>query len=177
MWQQSSSVFRSLSLLCFSVRPRLWLHEWSILGGEHPGWLGGARYCGNPRRLPALLPVLRYQKLLTSDVECSCAVTDWLNKSVMSSARGFYLCCNAFSFFPAFMTMAIILLHMFWGVVFFDACEKQHWWAVAAVVISHLVVSCLVSVGDVKDNEGVGQFIVKYKLVLLAKVCSSTQIF
>lgn len=45
----------------------------------------------------------------------------------------------------AFMTMAIILLHMFWGVVFFDACEKQRWWAVAAVVISHLVVSCLVS--------------------------------
>lgn len=47
--------------------------------------------------------------------------------------------------FLAFMTMAIILLHMFWGVVFFDACEKQQWWAVAAVVISHLVVSCLVS--------------------------------
>lgn len=43
------------------------------------------------------------------------------------------------------MTMAIILLHMFWGVVFFDACERQRWWAVAAVVISHLVVSCLVS--------------------------------
>ncbi|XP_029353938.1 gamma-secretase subunit Aph-1b isoform X3 [Echeneis naucrates] len=43
----------------------------------------------------------------------------------------------------AFMTMAIILLHMFWGVVFFDACEKQCWWAVAAVVISHLTVSCL----------------------------------
>ena len=46
------------------------------------------------------------------------------------------------------MTMAIILLHMFWGVVFFDACEKQRWWAVAAVVISHLVVSCLVSVTE-----------------------------
>lgn len=51
------------------------------------------------------------------------------------------------------MTMAIILLHMFWGVVFFDACEKQRWWAVAAVVISHLVVSCLVSV-VLKDDEG-----------------------
>lgn len=50
------------------------------------------------------------------------------------------------SAFPAFMTMAIILLHMFWGVVFFDACEKQRWWAVAAVVVSHLLVSCLVSV-------------------------------
>ncbi|XP_061611821.1 gamma-secretase subunit Aph-1b-like isoform X2 [Phyllopteryx taeniolatus] len=52
----------------------------------------------------------------------------------------------------AFMTMAIILLHMFWGVVFFDACEKQQWWAVATVVISHLVVSCLVS--DVRGEGG-----------------------
>ncbi|XP_039467540.1 gamma-secretase subunit Aph-1b-like [Oreochromis aureus] len=39
--------------------------------------------------------------------------------------------------------MAIILLHMFWGVVFFDDCKKQYWWAVGAIVISHLLVSCL----------------------------------
>nr|XP_054588167.1 gamma-secretase subunit Aph-1b-like [Nothobranchius furzeri] len=44
----------------------------------------------------------------------------------------------------AFMTKAIILLHMFWGVVFFDACERQRLWAVTAVVVSHLIVSCLV---------------------------------
>lgn len=50
------------------------------------------------------------------------------------------------------MTMAIILLHMFWGVVFFDACEKQRWWAVAAVVVSHLVVSCLVRVVVLKGH-------------------------
>uniref|UniRef100_A0A3B5QZ53 Gamma-secretase subunit APH-1 n=1 Tax=Xiphophorus maculatus TaxID=8083 RepID=A0A3B5QZ53_XIPMA len=43
----------------------------------------------------------------------------------------------------AFMTMAIILLHMFWGIIFFDGCEKQRWLAVAAVVASHLLVSCL----------------------------------
>ncbi|XP_013770932.1 otogelin [Pundamilia nyererei] len=35
--------------------------------------------------------------------------------------------------------MAIILLHMFWDVVFLDACEKQRWWAVAAIVISHFL--------------------------------------
>lgn len=50
--------------------------------------------------------------------------------------------CDLFS--AAFMTMAIILLHMFWGVVFFDACEKQRWWCVVVVVGSHLLVSCLV---------------------------------
>lgn len=43
----------------------------------------------------------------------------------------------------AFMTLAIILLHMFWGVVFFEACERQRWWALGAVVITHLLVSCL----------------------------------
>ncbi|XP_007558867.1 gamma-secretase subunit Aph-1b [Poecilia latipinna] len=43
----------------------------------------------------------------------------------------------------AFMTMAIILLHMFWGVIFFDGCEKQRWLAVAAVVATHLLVSSL----------------------------------
>lgn len=48
------------------------------------------------------------------------------------------------------MTMAIILLHMFWGVVFFDACEKRCWWAVGLVVIVHLLVSCLVSPQRVK---------------------------
>ncbi|XP_028679115.1 gamma-secretase subunit Aph-1b [Erpetoichthys calabaricus] len=43
----------------------------------------------------------------------------------------------------AFMTMAIILLHMFWGVVFFDACEKKQWLSLAVVVCTHLLVSCL----------------------------------
>ncbi|XP_072349053.1 gamma-secretase subunit Aph-1b-like isoform X1 [Scyliorhinus torazame] len=41
----------------------------------------------------------------------------------------------------AFMTLAIILLHVFWGIVSFDACEKDNWWALVAVVLSHLVVS------------------------------------
>lgn len=59
------------------------------------------------------------------------------------------------------MTMAIILLHMFWGVVFFDACEKQRWWAVAAVVISHLIVSCLVS-----DEGGGGRVFQRQKIAL-----------
>lgn len=43
----------------------------------------------------------------------------------------------------AFMTLAVILLHMFWGVVFFDACEKQRWLSLTVVIVSHLLVSCL----------------------------------
>ncbi|XP_067832042.1 gamma-secretase subunit APH-1A-like isoform X1 [Heptranchias perlo] len=43
----------------------------------------------------------------------------------------------------AFLTMALVLLHTFWGVVFFDACEKRKWVALAAVVISHMLTSGL----------------------------------
>ncbi|CAO2599224.1 Gamma-secretase subunit APH-1A [Lemmus lemmus] len=43
----------------------------------------------------------------------------------------------------AFLTAAIILLHTFWGVVFFDACERKRYWAVGLVVGSHLLTSGL----------------------------------
>nr|XP_045001991.1 gamma-secretase subunit APH-1A-like [Jaculus jaculus] len=43
----------------------------------------------------------------------------------------------------AFLTTAIILLHTFWGVVFFDACEKRWYWALGLVVGSHLLTSGL----------------------------------
>lgn len=43
------------------------------------------------------------------------------------------------------MTMAIILLHTFWSVLFFDGCENKRWWAVVAVISTHLLVSGLVS--------------------------------
>ncbi|XP_032871740.1 gamma-secretase subunit APH-1A-like [Amblyraja radiata] len=33
----------------------------------------------------------------------------------------------------AFFTMALVLLHTFWGVVFFDACEKRNWLVLAVV--------------------------------------------
>lgn len=41
--------------------------------------------------------------------------------------------------------MAVVLLHTFWGVIFFDACEKRRYWCLGLVVISHLVTSGLVS--------------------------------
>lgn len=46
-------------LFCLSVWPRFWIHERSILCGEHPGWLCGAGDCGDTWRFPVLLPVLR----------------------------------------------------------------------------------------------------------------------
>lgn len=46
----------------------------------------------------------------------------------------------------AFMTLVIILLHMFWGIVFFDGCEKRKWYALLVVLLTHLLVSALVSI-------------------------------
>lgn len=49
----------------------------------------------------------------------------------------------------AFMTLVIILLHMFWGIVFFDGCEKKKWYTLLVVLLTHLLVSALVSIATV----------------------------
>ncbi|XP_026634904.1 gamma-secretase subunit APH-1B [Microtus ochrogaster] len=41
----------------------------------------------------------------------------------------------------AFMTLVIILLHVFWGIVFFDGCEKKKWYILLTVLLTHLLVS------------------------------------
>lgn len=53
----------------------------------------------------------------------------------------------------AFLTAAIILLHTFWGVVFFDACERKRYWTLGLVVGSHLLISGLVSWGQGPELE------------------------
>nr|XP_013816540.1 PREDICTED: gamma-secretase subunit Aph-1b-like [Apteryx mantelli mantelli] len=39
------------------------------------------------------------------------------------------------------MTMVLIFLHTFWGILFFHGCENRRWWEIAAVVVMHLAVS------------------------------------
>lgn len=41
----------------------------------------------------------------------------------------------------AFMTLVVVLLHVFWGVVFFDGCEKKKWYIILIVFLTHLLVS------------------------------------
>ncbi|XP_075387134.1 gamma-secretase subunit APH-1B isoform X2 [Tenrec ecaudatus] len=43
----------------------------------------------------------------------------------------------------AFMTLVLILLHLFWGIVFFDGCEKKRWHTLLLVLLTHLFVSAL----------------------------------
>ena len=47
------------------------------------------------------------------------------------------------------MTLVIIMLHVFWGVVFFDGCEKNKLYILLTVLLTHLVVSTQVSAGPV----------------------------
>lgn len=47
------------------------------------------------------------------------------------------------------MTLVIILLHVFWGIVFFDGCEKKKWYILLTVLLTHLLVSTQVSVVSV----------------------------
>lgn len=52
----------------------------------------------------------------------------------------------------AFMTMAVTLLHTFWGVVFFDGCENRRWWVIAVVVALHLLVSGLTFLNPIYEG-------------------------
>ncbi|XP_032621349.1 gamma-secretase subunit APH-1B isoform X2 [Chelonoidis abingdonii] len=60
----------------------------------------------------------------------------------------------------AFMTLAIVPLHVFWGIVFFDACEKKKWWAPALVILSHLLVSGLTFLNPQYDGSLVPSYII-----------------
>ncbi|XP_051507444.1 gamma-secretase subunit Aph-1b-like [Myxocyprinus asiaticus] len=72
----------------------------------------------------------------------------------------------------AFMTLAIILLHMFWGVVFFEACETQRWWALGVVVISHLLVSCLTFVNPNYQGSLIPTYIILSVMAVWAYLCA-----
>lgn len=43
----------------------------------------------------------------------------------------------------AAQALCMILLHTFWGVIFFHACDTRKKTHIAFVVVSHLLVSCL----------------------------------
>ena len=48
----------------------------------------------------------------------------------------------------AFTTLAFILLHTFWGVIFFQSLDERRWIMVGYVVLSHLAVSYITLVNQ-----------------------------
>jgi len=101
-------------------------------------------------------------------------IRDFSNKHIMAyvSGLGFGITAGAFSlvnvladmsgpgtigikgesayFFwsSAFLTLCFILLHTVWGVIFFNALDKQKYHLVAGVVAAHMLVSCLTLVNQ-----------------------------
>ncbi|XP_038646674.1 gamma-secretase subunit Aph-1b isoform X3 [Scyliorhinus canicula] len=65
----------------------------------------------------------------------------------------------------AFMTMAIILLHTFWSVLFFDGFENKRWVAVVAVIATHLLVSGLTFLNPVYEGSLIPAYVI---MVLMA---------
>ncbi|KAF7703420.1 gamma-secretase subunit Aph-1b [Silurus meridionalis] len=72
----------------------------------------------------------------------------------------------------AFMTLAIILLHVFWGVVFFESCERRRWWSLGAVVCSHLFVSCLTFMNPQYEGSLIPTYIVLCVMAVWAFLCA-----
>lgn len=72
----------------------------------------------------------------------------------------------------AFMTLAVILLHMFWGVVFFDSCERKRWASLGAVVCSHLLVSCVTFVNPQYEGSLLPTYMVVCVMAVWAFFCA-----
>uniref|UniRef100_UPI00358E80B2 gamma-secretase subunit Aph-1b-like isoform X1 n=1 Tax=Myxine glutinosa TaxID=7769 RepID=UPI00358E80B2 len=71
------------------------------------------------------------------------SVVNILAESIGPGTIGIHGDSPYFFLTSAFMTLAVILLHLCWGVIYFDSCDKGCWFFVLLIVISHLIVSCL----------------------------------
>lgn len=56
-----------------------------------------------------------------------------------------------FFLISAFTTLAFILLHTFWGVIFFNACDQKEYIQIIYVPLSHLFISCLTLLNQHKE--------------------------
>lgn len=56
---------------------------------------------------------------------------------------GIYGDSKYFFLASAFLTLCFVLLHTFWGIIVFNACDRKRYAEIAVVVGSHMLVSCL----------------------------------
>ncbi|OCT69243.1 gamma-secretase subunit APH-1A isoform X2 [Xenopus laevis] len=72
----------------------------------------------------------------------------------------------------AFLTMAIVFLHTFWGIVFFAACEKRKPLHIVGVVLSHLVTSGLTFLNPMYEASLIPIYIITLGMALWAFVAA-----
>ncbi|KAH0946156.1 hypothetical protein HN011_002357 [Eciton burchellii] len=71
------------------------------------------------------------------------ALVNVLADAVGPGTMGLQQGTEYFFIISAATTLCFILLHTFWGVIFFSALDRKNWGQVAWVVGSHLFVSCM----------------------------------
>ncbi|EAA14158.3 gamma-secretase subunit Aph-1 [Anopheles arabiensis] len=66
-----------------------------------------------------------------------------LADSVGPATVGLKAASDIFMLISAAQSLAMILLHTFWSVIFFNACDVKNYYHIGYVVASHLFVSCM----------------------------------
>ncbi|XP_053697092.1 gamma-secretase subunit Aph-1 [Sabethes cyaneus] len=66
-----------------------------------------------------------------------------LADSVGPATVGLKAGSNIFIVISAAQSLCMILLHTFWSVIFFSACDLKNYYHISYVIVSHLFVSCI----------------------------------
>lgn len=70
----------------------------------------------------------------------------------------------------AFLTLCFILLHTFWGVLFYNGLDKKRYWMVAYVVVTHMLVSCLTLLNQLPYTVYLASIIPSYIIMIITGV-------
>ncbi|XP_061409650.1 gamma-secretase subunit Aph-1b-like isoform X2 [Lethenteron reissneri] len=98
------------------------------------------------------------------------SVVNILAQSIGPGTVGIRQDSEYFFLTSAFLTLAVILLHMCWGVVFFDGCQQSRVWAVLLVIALHFLVSSMTFLNPVYAGSLVPTYVVLVGMLLWAFV-------
>lgn len=76
------------------------------------------------------------------------SLTNILADSLGPGTVGLYGDSQYFFICSSFTTLAFILLHTFWGVIFFKACDNRNYLLIAYVVVSHFIASGITFINE-----------------------------
>ncbi|NXG03476.1 APH1A secretase, partial [Sakesphorus luctuosus] len=104
----------------------------------------GLAMLGEDGRSPLSLRQMAYVSGLSFGISSGVfSVSNILADSAGPGTVGIHGDSSYYFITSAFLTMALVLLHTFWGVIFFDACERRCAGGLGLVVGGHLLVSGL----------------------------------
>ena len=148
----------------FSMRSRIWYDQWCLLTRQCVGWHDGSWNNRNQWTPSTFLYRFRYACVLSlylnnsKSFRRSYCVYVFLSIAVQRYSSEYSLkhSCNYHQqllttltvILAAFLTLCFVLLHVFWGVIFYDGLDKKknrQYIYPAVAILTHLLVSCVVS--------------------------------